>query len=130
MGYIILLSPMADKKGRKEHSTPGYLPSIAPMFSSPARAGTGLRVRCWMSPNPTALMSSARCRLLGFLREQQRTLSQSVLQDLLVWLVQDLGQEIPGRGETVAFDVTHIYAWVRENNPRVYVQGAFNVTHI
>lgn len=65
-----------------------------------------------------------------WLRHKQRTLSQGVLQDLLVWLVHDLRQEIPGLGETVAFDVTHIYAWVRENNPRVYVQGTFDVTHI
>ncbi len=77
-----------------------------------------------------ALMSSAPCRPLGFLREKQRTLSQDLLQDLLVWLVQNLHQEIPGLGETVAFDVTHIYGWVRENNPRVYVQGTFDVTHI
>src|SRR5581483_1747947 len=65
-----------------------------------------------------------------WLREKQRTLSQDVLQDLLVWLVQDLREEIPGLGEVVAFDVTHIYAWVRENNPRVYVQGTFDVTYI
>jgi hypothetical protein len=30
----------------------------------------------------------------------------------------------------VAFDVTHIYAWVRENNPRVYVEGPCDVTYI
>ncbi len=65
-----------------------------------------------------------------WLREKQRTLSQGVLQDLLVELVQDLHQAIPGLGETVAFDVTHIYGWVRENNPRVYVKGCFDVTHI
>lgn len=65
-----------------------------------------------------------------WLREKQRTLSQGVLQNLLGELVHDLHQDIPGLGEVVSFDVTHIYAWVRENNPRVYVQGAFNVTHI
>ncbi len=67
-------------------------------------------------------------------REKQRTLSQSVLQTLLAETVQDLREEIPGLGEVVAFDVTHIYAWVRENNPRVYVRveggGPFDVTHI
>src|SRR3989440_7488275 len=49
-------------------------------------------------------------------REQQRTLHQSVLQDLLAATVQALREEIPGLGEVVAFDTTHIYAWVRENN--------------
>lgn len=65
-----------------------------------------------------------------WLREQQRTLEQPVLQALLMELVQALREEIPGLGEVVAFDVTHIYAWVRENNPRVYVEGRFDVTYI
>jgi len=65
-----------------------------------------------------------------WLREKQRTLEQPVLQALLMELVHDLREEIPGLGEVVAFDVTHIYAWVRENNPRVYVQGTFDVTYI
>ena len=65
-----------------------------------------------------------------WLREKQRTLEQSVLQVLLVEMVGALREAIPGLGEIVAFDVTHIYAWVRENNPRVYVTGPFDVTHI
>ena len=36
-----------------------------------------------------------------------------------------LREEIPGLGEVVAFDVTHIYAFVKENNPRVYVKERF-----
>lgn len=65
-----------------------------------------------------------------WLREQQRTLSQGVLQALLMQQVSALCQAIPGLGEVVSFDVTHIYAWVRENNPRVYVEGPFDVTYI
>ncbi|MBV9019887.1 MAG: hypothetical protein JO125_06080 [Chloroflexi bacterium] len=61
---------------------------------------------------------------------QQRTLSRGVLQTVLLRTVEDLRDEIAGLGEVVSFDVTHIYAWVRENNPRVYVQGPFDVTHI
>jgi hypothetical protein len=64
-----------------------------------------------------------------WLREKQRSLEQPVLQALLVETVHALRDEIPGLGEVVAFDMTHIYAWVRENNPRVYVKGAFDVTH-
>ena len=37
---------------------------------------------------------------------------------------------MPGLGEVVSFDVTHIYAWVREYNPSVYVPGPFDVTHM
>jgi len=65
-----------------------------------------------------------------WLSQQQRTLSQGVLQTMLLRTVEDLRDEIPGLGEVVSFDVTHIYGWVRENNPRVYVEGTFDVTHI
>ncbi len=63
-----------------------------------------------------------------WLREQLHWLDPAVLADLLTQTVQALQQEIPGLGETVAFDVKHIYAWVRENNPHVYVTGCFDVT--
>src|SRR6266566_2950927 len=33
---------------------------------------------------------------------------------------------IPGLGETVAFDVTHLYASVKENNPRAYVKERYH----
>ncbi len=62
-------------------------------------------------------------------REQLHRLDPTVLTDLLARTVQALQQEIPGLGETVAFDVKHIYAWVRENNPRVYTEGRYDVTH-
>ena len=58
-------------------------------------------------------------------REKQRTLEHRVLQDLLHATVCALQEEIPGLGETVAFDVKHIYAWVRENNPRESIKDRF-----
>src|SRR5260370_26347540 len=64
------------------------------------------------------------------LRKKLRTLDQNLLQDLLAATVAPLHEAIPGLGETVAFDVKHISAWVRENNPNVYVKGPFDVTHI
>jgi hypothetical protein len=63
-----------------------------------------------------------------WLREQLHRLDPAVLTDLLARTVQALQQEIPGLGETVAFDVKHLYAWVRENNPHIYVKGCFDVT--
>ena len=65
-----------------------------------------------------------------WLTQKLRLLDRRMLQDLLHATVRDLKQEIPGLGEVVAFDVKHIFAWVRENNPNVYVKGPFNVTHI
>lgn len=65
-----------------------------------------------------------------WLRQQQRLLSHAVLQALLMHTVEQLREHVPGLGEVVAFDVTHQYAWVRENNPRVYVTSDFTVKHI
>jgi hypothetical protein len=64
-----------------------------------------------------------------WLREQQHLLSQPVLQALLAATVRDLREEIPGLGEVVAFDVTHIYALVKENNKRVYVKDRYDKAH-
>jgi len=58
-----------------------------------------------------------------WLRKQLQQLDRTLLQDLLHATVRALQQEIPGMGEVAAFDVKHIYAWVRENNPRVYTPG-------
>jgi hypothetical protein len=61
-----------------------------------------------------------------WLREKLRTLDHDLLQDLLAATVAALQAEIPGLGETVAFDVKHIYAWVKENNQRVYVTDRYD----
>jgi len=55
-----------------------------------------------------------------------RTLDPRLLADLFAQTVQALHQEIPGLGEVVAFDVKHIYANVKENNPRQYVPERYN----
>lgn len=60
--------------------------------------------------------------------EKLRQLDQVLLQDLLHATVTALQAEIPGLGETVAFDVKHIYAWVKENNARVYVKDRYDKT--
>jgi hypothetical protein len=67
------------------------------------------------------------CRF--WLGERLRNLDQALLQNLLQATVRDLKQEIPGLGETVAFDVKHIEASVKENNPRAYVKDRYDKTH-
>ena len=57
--------------------------------------------------------------------EIQRTIDHHLLQDLLAGSVRALQNEIPGLGETIAVDVKHIYAWVRENNPRESIKERF-----
>ena len=61
-----------------------------------------------------------------WLTEKLRLLDQDLLQALLQASVVALQHEIPGLGEVVAFDVKHIYAWVKENNPRVYVKERYD----
>lgn len=63
-------------------------------------------------------------------REKLRSFDPALLQALLAATVRDLKEEIPGLGEVVAFDVKHIYAWVKENNPRASVADRFDKTHI
>jgi hypothetical protein len=60
-----------------------------------------------------------------WLREKLRRLDPRLLAALLEQTVHALQAEIPGLGEVVAFDVKHIYAWVRENNPRVFMRDRF-----
>src|SRR5262249_47936980 len=60
------------------------------------------------------------------LGDYQRNLDHRVLQDLLHATVWALQEEIPGLGGTVAFDVKHIYAWVREKNPRESIGFRFS----
>jgi hypothetical protein len=56
----------------------------------------------------------------SWLGEKLCQLDNALLQDLLAATVTALKEEIPGLGEVVAFDVKHIYAWVKENNERTY----------
>ncbi len=62
--------------------------------------------------------------------EKLRHLDRGLLTDLLATTVAALKEEIPGLGEVVAFDVKHIYAWVKENNWRAYVAERFDKTQI
>jgi hypothetical protein len=63
-----------------------------------------------------------------WLGEKLRSLDHALLQDLLAATVAALQAEIPGLGETVAFDVKHLYAWVKENNDRAYVPERYDKT--
>lgn len=63
-----------------------------------------------------------------WLGEKLRQLDRALLQDLLAATVAALQEAIPGLAETVAFDVKHMYAWVKENNQRVYAKDRYDKT--
>jgi len=61
-----------------------------------------------------------------WLRHQQQTLDPAVLGRLLAGTVAALGAVVPDLGTTVAVDVKHLYAWVRENNPKETIPHRFD----
>jgi len=61
-----------------------------------------------------------------WLRHWQQHLDNALLHALLRGTVRALHEEIPGLGGTAAFDVKHIYAWVRQNNPKAYVPARYD----
>jgi hypothetical protein len=63
-----------------------------------------------------------------WLRHKLRDFDHSVRQALLHSTVRALQDEIPGLGETVSIDVTHLSAWVRENNERDSVKDRSDKT--
>lgn len=52
-----------------------------------------------------------------WLRHQHQTLLPALLERVLAQTVQTVRRQTPELGQTVAIDVPHIYAYVRENNP-------------
>ncbi len=64
----------------------------------------------------------------GHLRRKLRDIDLSVLTRLLAGTVQALRAVLPGLGESVIVDVKHIYAYVKENNPRAYVSARYDPT--
>ena len=80
-------------------------------------------------PDPNALYRFDVERTVpgvGWLCTQLRTLDETILGTLLRATVHALQREIADLGETVAFDVKHIYAWVQENNPKAYIAQRFD----
>jgi len=80
-------------------------------------------------PDPTALYGFNVHRTVPtdrWFREKLRRLKPAILTTLLEKTVHALQEEIPGLGEVVSFDVKHIYAWVRENNPRHSIAYRFS----
>jgi hypothetical protein len=61
-----------------------------------------------------------------WLRHKQQWLANEVLQALFKKTVEALQAEIPGLGQTIVADVKHLYAWVKENNPREFVTDRFD----
>jgi len=62
------------------------------------------------------------------LRSLPNALSQYLLDETVRLLQAELSSEVEGFGQTIALDTKHILAWVRENNPKDYVENRFDKT--
>lgn len=60
------------------------------------------------------------------LRRKLQTFENARLQQLLDGTVGVLRSEVPDWGDSIAMDVKHIYAWVRENNPGEHIPHRFD----
>lgn len=79
-------------------------------------------------PDPDAPFGFAVGRTVPgdrWLRRQRQALPADGPRALLAGTVADLLAAAPGLGETVSVDVTHLAAWVRENNPREAIPHRF-----
>jgi hypothetical protein len=60
-----------------------------------------------------------------WLRHQQQWIDQALVERVLTQTVHVLRHHVPDLGVTVAIDTTHIYAYVRENNPKESIRHRF-----
>ncbi len=76
--------------------------------------------------------ASASLPTIRHLTRLLRELDNSVLQFLLTDTVRLIRAELAARGvktgECVSLDTKHILAWVKENNPKAYVENRFDKT--
>lgn len=61
-----------------------------------------------------------------WLRHKQQVMDNAILQAVFRETVHELQAEIPELGDTSVIDTKHIYAWVKENNPREFVTDRYN----
>ena len=78
------------------------------------------------SSQPYGFDVAATVPCARWLRHKQREMDNDMLQTLFRETVHQLQGEIPELGQTVVIDTKHIYAWVRENNPREFISDRYN----
>lgn len=91
----------------------------------------GFRVVPWRSKacgfDPDASLPTQR-HLTRMLREMPNAALQFLLADSVRLVRQELRRHGIEVGECISLDTKHILAWVKENNPKAYVQERFDKT--
>lgn len=154
--YLALLSPLdwAHFPERTEHPWPGPAPLPRAPFVAAYLVKLDQRLRYMADLRDFLVQHPALIWLLGFplqpaatpygfepeaslpttrlFRLVLRTMPNASLQFLLDSTIFRIRQLVPARicfGDTIAGDTKHILAWVRENNPKVFIkEGRFDKT--
>ena len=66
--------------------------------------------------------------LARMLRKAPNAIVQYLLSDSVRLLIQDFADKGMRVGECISLDTKHILAWVKENNPKAYVENRFDKT--
>jgi hypothetical protein len=77
--------------------------------------------------DPQASLPTAR-HFTRMLRKMPNYVCQYLLDETVRLLQAELSTEADGFGHAISLDTKHIVAWVRENNPKDYVEGRYNKT--
>jgi hypothetical protein len=77
--------------------------------------------------DPDASLPTQR-HLTRMLREMPNAALQFLLQDSLRLVRQELARHGLSVGECISLDTKHILAWVKENNPKAYVEQRYDKT--
>lgn len=89
----------------------------------------GFRIRRASPDEGKGLAVAGSLPTVRHLRRKLRTLNPVSLSGLLKQTVQLALGVIPALGQRVSIDTKHLYAHVKENNPRAYVNERFNPVH-
>lgn len=72
-----------------------------------------------------ASLPTAR-HLTRMLRSTPKAVSQYLLDETVRLLQAELSPEVEDFGQSISLDTKHIIAWVKENNPKAYVQDRYD----
>jgi hypothetical protein len=77
--------------------------------------------------DPQASLPTAR-HFTRMLRKMPHYVCQYLLDETVRLLQAELSTEVDDFGHAISLDTKHIVAWVRENNPKDYVEGRYDKT--
>jgi hypothetical protein len=139
--FALIPEPMHLGRGRHGHPQRAYIKALLVMIREKRTYHTELRR--FLVAHPALVLflgfrpKRSKTSPFGFdvektvptarhLRRKLQTIPNQDLQTILSGTVKDPKEEVPHFGRRIAQDNKHIYAWVKQNNPKAYVTDRFN----